>query len=48
MEHSRNFEKVSRYYSLGVWSEQMLKNAVDKGWITAEEYAEITKKELSK
>ena len=41
LTHSKNFEKVKRYYSMGVWTEHMVWNAVGK-WITAEEYQEIT------
>lgn len=37
MERSKNFEKVKNYYIGGVWSEKMVRNAVDK-WITQEEY----------
>lgn len=41
-EHSKNYEKVKRYHSMGIWSRKMLINAVDKGWITAEEFEQIT------
>lgn len=41
MEHSKNFEKVKKFYKMGVWSEKMVRNAVDK-WITADEYEEVT------
>ena len=40
-EHSAKFEKVKSYYDKGLWNKQMVANAVVKGWITAEEYAEI-------
>ncbi len=40
--HSKNYEKVRDYYNGGFWSEARAKNAVAKGWITADEYAEIT------
>lgn len=36
------YEKVKKYYRLGVWTKAMVKNAVVKGWITDEEYKEIT------
>lgn len=36
------FEKIKRYYDAGVWNRQMVKNAVKKGKITAEEYETIT------
>ena len=43
---SPKFEKVKGYYDSGLWTEAMVKNAVAKGWITAEEFAEITGKEM--
>lgn len=36
------FEKVKRYYDNGYWSIAMVRNAVVKGWITAEEFKTIT------
>ena len=39
--HSKNFEKVKKYYDNGLWSKAKVHNAVGK-WITAEEYEEIT------
>lgn len=45
MEHSANFEKVKRYYVLGVWNEARVRNAVVKGWITEAEFTEITGEE---
>ena len=48
MEHSKNFEKVKRYYNTyrangtRLWNITMVKNAVVKAWITAEEFKEIT------
>lgn len=41
---SEKFEQVKKFYDLGVWSEQRLRDAVAKGWITAEEFKEITGK----
>ena len=41
VEHSKNFEKVKKYYYTGRWSVAQVKNAVGR-WITAEEYEEIT------
>ena len=35
---SKKFAKVKRYYDEGLWSKSMVRNAVVKGWITAEEY----------
>lgn len=42
MTHSKNFDKVKRYYDEGLWNKTRVRNAVTKGWITAEEYKEIT------
>ena len=39
---SPKFEKVKGYYEDGLWNKTMVKNAVKKGWITAEEYQIIT------
>ena len=35
-------EKIKGYYDLGLWDEIRVKNAVQKGAITSEEYAAIT------
>ncbi len=40
------FEKIKKYYDAGVWSEQRVREAVDKGAITAEEFTAITGKGL--
>ena len=40
--HSKDFEKINRYYDNGFWTKKMVKNAVVKGKITTEEYEEIT------
>ena len=40
-EHSKNYEKVKKYYDDGKWSKKWVYNAVNKGWITEEEYKEI-------
>lgn len=47
MEHSKNFEKVKKFYKMGIWSEKMVWNAVGK-WIIPEEYKEITGEDYSK
>lgn len=47
MEHSKNYEKVKKFYKMGIWSEKMVWNAVSK-WITPEEYKEITGEDYSK
>lgn len=40
--HSDNFEKVKRFYTLKVWNETRVRNAIKMGWITEEEFTEIT------
>ena len=42
MEHSKNYNKVKNYYDNNLWTLNMVRNAVVKGWITEEEYEEIT------
>ncbi len=39
---SKKYEKVRNYYVLGLWDKVKVRNAVIKGWITAEEYELIT------
>ncbi|MBQ1349073.1 MAG: XkdX family protein [Ruminococcus sp.] len=36
------FEKVKSYYERGMWDISRVRNAVVKGWITAEEFFMIT------
>lgn len=40
-----NFEKVKRFYTLKVWNETRVRNAVKMNWITEEEFTEITGKD---
>ena len=40
-EHSEKFDMVKGFYDSGAWKKKAVKNAVIKGWITAEEYLEI-------
>ena len=40
--HSPKFEKVKYYYDNHLWKIKAVQNAVVKGWITPEEYKEIT------
>ena len=35
------FEKIKRYYEEGLWTKEMVRNAVKKGKITIEQYEEI-------
>lgn len=37
-----NFKTIKRNYDRGLWTETMVKMAVRKGIITAEQYTEIT------
>lgn len=38
---SKNFERVKKWYTLGKWTKEAVKNAVIKKWITADEYKTI-------
>ena len=47
MNHSKNFDKVRKFYNTIVngerlWNENRVRNAVVKDWITEEEFKEIT------
>ena len=35
------FEKINKWYKQGLWTEEMVRNAVDKGVLTANEAKEI-------
>lgn len=37
------FEKIKKYYELGLWTKEMVYNAVVKGVITESEYESICK-----
>lgn len=39
---SPKFNKVKNYYDRGLWNLTMVRNAVVKNWITAEEFEQIT------
>ena len=41
---SDHFETVKKYFDNGIWTEQQVRNAVNKKWITAAEFAVITNK----
>ena len=36
------YDKVKYYYENGLWTIDMVRNAVVKGWITEEDFEEIT------
>lgn len=40
--HSPKYNLVKNYYDKGLWDINRVHKAVEKGWITAEEYEEIT------
>lgn len=42
MEHSEKYSLVLDFYKRHLWTEKMTRNAVVKGWITEEEFQEIT------
>ena len=39
---SKKFKTVKNFYDRGLWSQERVRNAVIKGWITEEEYKTIT------
>lgn len=39
------FEKIKKWYKQGLWSAEMVWNAVDKGVITEKQYNEIVEGE---
>ena len=41
---SAKYDTVKTWYDKGLWNETMCRNAVVKGWITQEEFKEITGK----
>ena len=42
MEHSKKYNTVKKWYDKAIWKIEAVAAAVVKGWITAEEYEEIT------
>lgn len=44
MQHSQKYDLVKKYYRQHLWNEAQTRNAVVKGWITPEEFEEITGK----
>lgn len=42
--HSQKFDRVKGYYDKGLWTADMVRNAVGK-WVTAEEAEEILNEE---
>lgn len=44
MEYSSHYEQVKGYFSMKMWDETRVRNAVKMGWITEDEFVEITGK----
>lgn len=42
---SKHYAKVKKWYELGMWNLDVVKSAVKKGWITKDEFKEITGEE---
>lgn len=42
MTKSKYYDVVKAHYDDGFWSIKKVRKAVEKGWITAEEFTEIT------
>ena len=40
------FEKIKKWYKLGLWSAEKVQDAVEKGVLTAEQAAEILNQEV--
>ena len=43
---SKNFEKFKRYYDSGFWNEERVKNILNAGAITEEEFEKIIGKKF--
>lgn len=42
---SKDFDKIKHYYDNGLWNKTRVKNMVEKGVITEDEYYQITGEE---
>jgi hypothetical protein len=42
LEYSKNYDKVKRWFIMGMWNETRVRNAVLMNWITETEFQEIT------
>jgi uncharacterized XkdX family phage protein len=42
---SKHYNKVKKWFDMGMWSIEVVKSAVKKGWITKDEFKEITGEE---
>lgn len=45
MTKSKKFKTVKSHFDGGFWTVKMVRNAVKQGWISEEEFAEITKEQ---
>ena len=43
--HSEKYETVKHWYDTGRWNISKVRDAVAKGWITEEEFREITERD---
>lgn len=43
---SKNYAKVKNYFDRGLWTVEMVRNAVTKHWITAAEFENICKEKF--
>ena len=41
------YDKVKNYYERGLWNVDRVRNAVVKGWITEQEFMQITGQEYN-
>lgn len=41
-KHSKQYARVKKWYDAGLWPLSAVRLAVEKGWITADEFKEIT------
>lgn len=41
------FEKIKKWYKQGLWTAEMVRNAVEKGVITEEQFKKITGEEYA-
>ena len=42
MKHSEKYDMIKTFYMRKMWDEKKVRDAVVKGWITADEFEEIT------
>ncbi len=47
MSHSKNYGKVKRWWDLGMWDENRVRDAVRMNWITEDEFKTITNKDYA-